>query len=307
MVPATAARRFCWPTTLFFQVGAFESSKSAMKTLAPELNALIIIFRSTGPVISTRRSSRSGRMAATVHSRSRTSRVSGRKSGSLPPSISSWRRRRRSSSSWRVVSKRRASIVRKAIASPLSTLSHPGGGGLRMCTAGSIAAMFKTNQMSATLVFVALGCLALGVWCVAAALQALRQRRVVGGAGRGLLGALLLSHAALGATIAAGIRGYRALTYEEVAATVKTQPVGPQHFRATIVLPDQRLLMYDLAGDAFYVDAHILKWHPWANVIGLHTAYELDRVTRRYKSVTHQRTKPHTVYSVTRTRPADLV
>jgi len=141
---------------------------------------------------------------------------------------------------------------------------------------------------------------------VAAALQALRQRRVVGGAGRGLVGALLLCLAALGATIATGIRGYRALTYEEVAATVKTQPVGPQHFRATIVLPDQRLAMYDLAGDAFYVDAHILKWHPWANFIGLHTAYELDRVTGRYNSVADERTKLHTVYSVARTRPVDL-
>src|SRR5437773_9186212 len=196
-------------------------------------------------------------------------------------------------------------MVRKAIASPLSTLSHPGGGALRRCTAGSIAAMFKTNQMSATLVIVALGCLALGVWCAAAGLQALRQRRVVGGAGQGLLGALLLSLAALGATIAAGIRGYRALTYEEVAATVKTEPVGPQRFRATIVLPDQRLAMFDLAGDAFYVDAHILIWHPWANVIGLHTAYELDRVTGRYNSVTDERTKPHTVYSVKLTRPVD--
>src|SRR5438046_3746523 len=124
-------------------------------------------------------------------------------------------------------------MVRKAIASPLKTPSHPGGGALRTCTAGSIAAMFKTNQtaylrrpMPTPLVIVALGCLALGVWCVAAALRALRQRRVVGGAGRGLVGALLLCLAALGATIAAGIRGYRALTYEEVAATVKTQPVG---------------------------------------------------------------------------------
>src|SRR2546422_5652244 len=235
-----------------------------------------------------------------VQSRSRMSRVSGRKSGNLPASISSWRWRRRSSSSWRVGSKRRASMVRKAIASPLSTPSHPGGGGLRTCTAGSIAAMFKTNQtaylrrpMPTPLVIVALGCLALGVWCVAAALRALHQRRVVGGAGRGLVGALLLCLAALGATIAAGIRGYRALTYEEVAATVKTQPVGPQHFRATIVLPDQRLAMYDLAGDAFYVDAHILKWHPWANFIGLHTAYELDRVTGRYNSVT-DRSEEHT-------------
>ena len=38
------------------QVGELASSKSAMKTLAPELSALIIILRSTGPVISTRRS-----------------------------------------------------------------------------------------------------------------------------------------------------------------------------------------------------------------------------------------------------------
>ena len=39
---------------MFCQVGALASSKSAMKTLAPELSALITILRSVGPVISTR-------------------------------------------------------------------------------------------------------------------------------------------------------------------------------------------------------------------------------------------------------------
>ena len=43
-----------------------------MKTLAPELSALMIILRSTGPVISTRRSSRSGGIGATLQSPSRT-------------------------------------------------------------------------------------------------------------------------------------------------------------------------------------------------------------------------------------------
>ena len=41
------------PRSTFRHVGAFASSKSAMKTRAPELSALIIILRSTGPVIST--------------------------------------------------------------------------------------------------------------------------------------------------------------------------------------------------------------------------------------------------------------
>ena len=62
-----ASIMFCWPSTRFDQVGEFASSKSAMKTLAPELSALITIFRSVGPVISTRRSWRSGGASATCH------------------------------------------------------------------------------------------------------------------------------------------------------------------------------------------------------------------------------------------------
>ena len=48
------------------------SSKSAMKTLAPELSALMIIFRSTGPVISTRRSRRSAGIGGPFQSPART-------------------------------------------------------------------------------------------------------------------------------------------------------------------------------------------------------------------------------------------
>ncbi len=56
MVRRTASWRFTWPSTTFDQVGHSESSQSAMKTFAPEFSALITIFRSVGPVISTRRS-----------------------------------------------------------------------------------------------------------------------------------------------------------------------------------------------------------------------------------------------------------
>jgi hypothetical protein len=160
--------------------------------------------------------------------------------------------------------------------------------------------------MPGPLVIVALCMLALGAACGLAAATALRRGRWAGGATRALLGLLLLAFAALTGTINLGLRGYRALTHEEVAATVKTEPVGRQRFRATIVLPDQRLAMYELAGDALYVDAHILKWHPWANLLGLHTAYELDRVAGRYNVVTDERTKPRTVYDLGQDRPVDL-
>src|SRR2546422_9517603 len=122
--------------------------------------------------------------------------------------------------------------------------------------------------MPSTLIIVSVCLLVVSVALFRGVPAAVRGGRWLGGAGRGLVGLLLLTLAALAGTITVGIRGYRALTYEEVAATVKTEPVGVQRFRATIVLPDQRLAMYDLAGDAFYVDAHILKWRSEERRVG---------------------------------------
>ena len=72
---------------MFRQAGVFASSKSAMKTSAPELSALMTIFRSAGPVSSTHRRWRSFGAGATVQPPARISRVSGRKS-SWPPASS---------------------------------------------------------------------------------------------------------------------------------------------------------------------------------------------------------------------------
>ena len=91
----TASIRFAWPETMLSQVGQFASSKSAMNVEAPELSALITILRSVGPVISTRRSSRSGGWSAIFQSDSRIDFVSGRKSGMRPASNSRWRSERR--------------------------------------------------------------------------------------------------------------------------------------------------------------------------------------------------------------------
>lgn len=87
--------------------------------------------------------------------------------------------------------------------------------------------------------------------------------------------------AACGA-VALGVQGYRALTPEDIAAMVRTEPLGPNRFKAHFRFPDGREAAYTLNGDQLYVDAHILKWRPWANVLGLHTVYELDHVAGRY-------------------------
>jgi len=160
--------------------------------------------------------------------------------------------------------------------------------------------------MTITLALVALCLLLLGAAVGVMAVRAARARHWLGGTVRGLVALLLVALAALASTVLVGLQGYRALTFEEVAATVRTEPVGPQRFRATITLPDRRLAMFELAGDAFYMDAHVLKWHPWASLLGLRTVYELDRVAGRYNAVADERARPHTAYELARSKPVDL-
>ena len=66
MVLFIASFKFCCPSNKLDQVGEQLSSKSAIKTFAPEFNALITIFLSTGPVISTLLSSKISGIGAAV-------------------------------------------------------------------------------------------------------------------------------------------------------------------------------------------------------------------------------------------------
>ena len=125
-------------------------------------------------------------------------------------------------------------------------------------------------------------------------------------AGVGLLAAALcLSIGILCGAITVGIRGYRALTNEVVAATIQTERIGPQRFRATVTLADKSLHMFDLAGDAVYVDAHVLKWRPIGNLLGLTTVYELDRIAGRYQRLSDEQDRERTVYSLATAKPFD--
>lgn len=145
-----------------------------------------------------------------------------------------------------------------------------------------------------------------GVTLVLAAWAALRRRRPLRMSLRLLWALVFLAVGATCGAIALGVQGYRALTHEDVAAVVRTRPLGPERFQAQFRFPDGREATYTLAGDELYVDAHILKWQPWANILGLHTAYELDRVAGRYRDLAQEQTQPRTVLSLAPQRRVDL-
>jgi hypothetical protein len=138
------------------------------------------------------------------------------------------------------------------------------------------------------------------------AITALRRRHWIKTSAALTLALLFLALAALAATISVATLGYRALTHEAVAAVVVTQPTGPERFTATFAFPDGRQRSYELTGDALYVDAHIVKWHPLANILGLHTAYQLDRVAGRYDRLEDEQLKPRRMFPLSAAKPIDM-
>lgn len=148
--------------------------------------------------------------------------------------------------------------------------------------------------------------IALGLILVLAGLTALFGLHPLRFITRMLLGLLLIVLGALEGTITLGIQGYRALTQEELAARISVKPYAPQKFAARVQFPDGREASYTLSGDEIYLDARILKWHPLANMLGLSTAYELDRIGGRYRDVEQEKTAPRTLYALGREKPVDL-
>jgi hypothetical protein len=105
--------------------------------------------------------------------------------------------------------------------------------------------------------------------------------RVIGGAGVGVLAGFV-------ALAGMNVQTYSRLTYERPVATIELEQIGPQHFTAHVELPaspthpDGSRQTYDIRGDEWRVEARVLKWRPWANVLGLDSQYQLDRLSGRY-------------------------
>ncbi|MBI3546650.1 MAG: hypothetical protein HY081_08685 [Gammaproteobacteria bacterium] len=145
-----------------------------------------------------------------------------------------------------------------------------------------------------------------GMIMLIAAFMALRRGRPLRMSWRLLWALMFFTLATAGGGVIWGVQGYRALTHEDVAVVVRTEPLGPNRFQAQFRFADGREVVYVLNGDQLYVDARILKWHAFANVLGLNTAYELDRVAGRYQDLTQEQQQPRTVQSLAPARDVDL-
>src|SRR5258708_37895896 len=120
-----------------------------------------------------------------------------------------------------------------------------------------------------------------GILFLFAAVRRLRRRRVLGGVLNGATALVLILLSACAALIAANLRTYQRLSFEQPAGELQFTRTGEREFNAILTYPSGERARFALRGDEWQVDARVLKWHAFANLVGFHTAYRLERLGRR--------------------------
>lgn len=108
-----------------------------------------------------------------------------------------------------------------------------------------------------------------------------RGQRMVA-TGRALLLLLAFALTLLLAGLGGALRGYRLLTDESPVVEINARILSPQRWLLVLHWPDGATRQVQLAGDAWRVEAVVLKWKSSALLAGLPPLYRLDRLSGRY-------------------------
>jgi hypothetical protein len=144
----------------------------------------------------------------------------------------------------------------------------------------------------------------LGAIVLLRGLGGLFSGRFVGGLFGTAVGGGLLAAGAVVALAGLDVQTYQRLSYERPVATIETRQLGPQLFEATLTTPPTAaetapaVKRYQIHGDQWRIEARMLKWKPWANVLGLDTQYRLDRLSGRYETTADELSAPRSVYDL---------
>jgi hypothetical protein len=154
---------------------------------------------------------------------------------------------------------------------------------------------------------IAIALAAVGALLVLAGLRRLFQARFFAAMRSWLAGLVLVAAAALLFGVATNLHTYARLTYEQPVAELAFEQTGEQRYRATLVKqPSGEIWKLDLSGDDWQLDARVLKWRGWANLLGFDALYRLERISGRYRDVAQERSAPRTVHDLADTRGIDL-
>ncbi len=95
---------------------------------------------------------------------------------------------------------------------------------------------------------------------------------------------------------------YQRLTLERDIARITTSIIAEQNYQIELHLLDadqnDRKESFILRGDEWRLEAKILKWQGWANLVGMDSYYQLDRISGRYRDIEQATGQPVTAFQL---------
>ena len=121
----------------------------------------------------------------------------------------------------------------------------------------------------------------------------------VTGSLQGLSGLSLGLSGLFGLSITANLYSYDRLTHEQAIALLTFQQIEEQQFQVEMTYENSaEKESYLLHGDEWQMDARIIKWHGWAQLLGLNAQYRLERISGRYSDIDEELKKQRSVYAL---------
>lgn len=146
-----------------------------------------------------------------------------------------------------------------------------------------------------------------GLVLLAIAMRSLWRLRFWTGGSTVILSLLLLAVGALIFVVAGNLHTYARLTFEAPVAELLFEARGPQRYQATLTrLPNGEMQVFTVQGDEWQLDARVLKWRGWANLLGLDAQYRLERLSGRYRDIEQERNGTRSVYGLSDNPGLDL-
>jgi hypothetical protein len=131
-----------------------------------------------------------------------------------------------------------------------------------------------------------------------AAVRRLRRRKILGAVLNGTAALVLILLSVCAGLIGANLRTYQRLSFEQPAGELQFTRTGEREFNGVLTYPSGERANFALRGDEWQVDARVLKWRAFANVIGFDSSYRLERIGGRYTRIEDERAQARTVYAL---------
>jgi hypothetical protein len=138
----------------------------------------------------------------------------------------------------------------------------------------------------------------LGLLFLIAAVRRFRRRRLLSGMAHGATGIIIALACLCAALIGINLLTYQRLSAEQAAGELQLTQTADKQFSGVLSYPDGGKTTFALNGDEWQVDARLLKWTAFADLLGFNSAYRLERISGRYAHIEDERSQPRTVYEL---------